>query len=271
MFTTTLINNVIIIITFLTPCCFEATALVAFFFLEGTMEYEQISKLIRNYITETFNTSEYLIYGSFSEYRSGYIVHPQDIDIIVTGSKIKVPDNYSVLISGVPIPLQINTMDKSDVFAEVESLEPKYLGIIYTPMCYGIYGVIADILDKKTKAEIRSAISSFSSKAYNKGKKKLITHDDYDEYLGLKNIYHAFKFVHNAMRRFTPFPHSDTQFVKDKDIMEMYDIKRLIFDTYYKSTGTLEERWKSLDTVIKPLYNTYMTQFRKVFPKEVSR
>lgn len=233
------------------------------------MEYERISQLIRNYIIDTFNTSEYLIYGSFAEYRSGYIVHPQDIDIIVTGSKIKVPDNYSVLISGVPIPLQINTMDKPEVFAEVERLEPKYLDVIYPASGFGLYSVIEDILDKKTKAEIRSAISSISSKAYNKGKKKLTVEGDIDEYLGLKNIYHAFKFVHYAMRRLSPLPHSDTQFMKDKDIMEMYDIKRLILDTYNNSTGTLEERWKTLDTVIKPLYNTYMTEFRKVFPKEI--
>lgn len=233
------------------------------------MDVSRINRLIHRYMIDNFNTSEYLIYGSFSEYRSGYIVYPQDIDLIVTGSKIQVPENYSVLVNGIPIPLQINTMDKIDVFMEVERLEPKYLDIIYPVSGYGLYSVIEDILDRKTKAEIRSAISSISSKAYNKGKKKLTIEGDIDEYLGLKNIYHAFKFVHNAMRRLSPLPHSDTQFLKDKDIMEMYDIKRLIWDTYNNSTGTLEERWKTLDTVIKPLYNTYMTQFRKVFPKEI--
>lgn len=234
------------------------------------MDVSRICRLIHTYIIDNFNTSEYLIYGSFSEYKSGYIVVPQDIDIIVTGSSIKVPDNHSVLIHGVSIPLQISVMTKDELFMDVDRLEPKYLDLIYPVSGYSLYSVMEDIFDRKTKAEVRSAISSISSKAYNKGKKKLTVEDDIDEYLGLKNIYHAFKFVHTAMRRLAPLPHSDTQFLKDKDIMEMYDIKRLIWDTYYNSTGTLEERWKTLDSVIKPLYNTYMTQFRKVFPKEIN-
>lgn len=233
------------------------------------MDISEISRRIHNYMITNFNSNEYVIYGSFAEYKSGYIVEPQDIDIVISGSIIQLPENYSVQVDGIPIPLQINTMTKKELFAEVERLEPKYLDVIYPVSGYALYSEIEDILDRKTAPEIRSAISSISSKAFNKGKKKLIMADDYDEYLGLKNIYHAFKFVHNAMRQFERLPHSDTQFVKDKDIMEMYDIKRLIFDTYSGSTGTLEERWKTLDTVIKPLYNTYMTQFRKVFPKEI--
>lgn len=233
------------------------------------MDVSRILRIIHQYVLDNFKTSEYVIYGSFSEYKSGYIVVPHDIDIIVVSSTITVPDNHSVLVRGIPIPLQISTMTKDELYMDVERLEPKYLDLIYPVSGYSLYSVMEDILDKKTKAEIRSAISSISSKAYNKGKKKLTVEGDIDEYLGLKNIYHAFKFVHMAMRRFAPLPHSDTQFLKDKDIMEMYDIKRLIWDTYYNSTGTLDESWKTLDSVIKPLYNAYMTEFRKAFPKEI--
>lgn len=120
------------------------------------------------------------------------------------------------------------------------------------------------------KHEIRKCISNFSAQAYNKGKKKLIVENDYNEYLGLKNIYHAFQFITDAKWYF----HDgnlmcDMAFRKDFEIWELYDIRNKIFTTYQNSTGTLEERWKVLDSVMKPLYNAYMTDFRKLFPKEI--
>lgn len=231
------------------------------------MDVSKIESQIRNYIVDTYHTTEYLVYGSFAEYKSGYIVTPHDIDIIIALKHQLEPITFQLKLPNLDLPLEITLMAHTTLFDEVRRLEPKYLDVLYPASGYALYSEIEEILDRKTIPEIRSAISSISSKAFNKGKKKLIMVDDYDEYLGLKNIYHAFKFVHYAIHRLSSFVHYDTQFLKDKNIMEMYDIKRLIFDTYQNSTGTLEERWKTLDSVIKPLYNTYMTQFRKLFPK----
>lgn len=233
------------------------------------MEMYNITSRISNYVADRYSTGEYLIYGSFAEYIKGYITEPHDIDIIIAVPKHSNSESYEINIDGIDIPVQVNTMTKYEIYAEVNNLEPKYLIIDYPFSSYSLTETIENILDQKTKSSIRSAISSISSKAYNKGKKKLTIADDYNEYLGLKNIYHSFKFVHAAMRKLLPLPHIDSQFLKDKDIMEMYDIKCLIWNTYNNSTGTKQERWEILDKVTKPLYNTYMTEFRKHFPKEI--
>lgn len=235
------------------------------------MDVQRVFRLVHSYVADNYPTSEYLIYGSFAAYVSGYIISPNDIDIIITHDSFVVPKSFSVRVLGLEVALEITTMTNEAVFEKASTLEPMFFDItyMYTPSCCKLCSGIEEIINTAHKSSVRSAISSFSSKAYNKGKKKLTVVDDYDQYLGLKNIYHAFKFIHDAVRRLYPLPHTDPEFVKDKDIMEMYDIKRLIFDTYYKSTGTLEERWKTLDAVTKPLYNKYMTQFRKLFPKEI--
>ncbi|MGD6805322.1 hypothetical protein, partial [Rossellomorea vietnamensis] len=64
-----------------------------------------------------------------------------------------------------------------------------------------------------------------------------------------------------------PFDISFALMHKHRLMWDLKDTYDLIFDTYHNSTGTLEERFKHLDNIIKPRYNALMTEFRKYFPK----
>lgn len=233
------------------------------------MNFRNVYNKAINYIHNNYGTTKFFICGSFVDYFNGHFVEPKDIDIVIIKGvdDPDYPDAVVIIdVDGSDVVLDISVLTCSEILVEANRLEPKYLDMLHTHSSYGLYCLITNDIELKPKSEIRSAFSSFSSKAYNKGKKKLTLENDYDEYLGLKNIYHAFKFIINAQNRFVLNLH-DEYFLKSKMINELYDIRCLIWNTYNSSTGTLEERWKVLDSVVKPLYNAYMTEFRINFPK----
>lgn len=228
--------------------------------------------IISKYIDENYRTSIFFIYGSVAEYNRGYFVEPKDVDIIVVDGVSNNGKEFEVQIPGIPIPVNIKILKMSEVIDEAKSLDPKYLCATYPVGSYEIYSTINDKLDFRAISTIRSSISYYSSAAYNKGKKKLTIEKDYNEYLGLKNILHAFKFPMQAIEYYkNDSDSSGSRALKNLGLVwYITDIRDLIFSTYASSTGTLEERFKTLDAVMKPLYNALMTEFRKIFPKEVN-
>lgn len=235
------------------------------------MDIKHILTTLEKFLLDEYDVNVYIMYGSFAEYRYGLFTEPKDIDINVFGMN-GCTEPFEVHIPGIPIPVSITPMTFSDFDREIDAFEPKYF--VYWNHSLETSQYIRNRLYQMhydTKPEhIRKCVSSFSSKAYNKGKKKLIVKDDYDEYLGLKNLYHAFKFARLAIDTFgsnKPFDISFALMNKHRLMWDLKDTYDLIFDTYHNSTGTLEERFKHLDNIIKPRYNALMTEFRKYFPK----
>lgn len=224
--------------------------------------------IIRVYSYNMYGSDITVMYGSYAEYMNNNFIEPKDIDIIVVDPLygIEIGEVHEVKIEGIDIPVSFHAMTMDQVSEEARRIEPKYLCLIFSSSQYQIYHAIHDELDDRGSEDVRRSISSFSSKAYSKGKKKLIIENDYDEYLGLKNIYHAFKFPVKAI---SFYAHMNTKSIQNwRDCWYLRDIRELIFSTYEQSTGTKEERYKQLDAVIRPLYNKLMTNFRIIFPKE---
>lgn len=188
----------------------------------------------------------YIIYGSLIEASIGLDVDVNDIDVMVYDNKHEYPNTDG------KIKFEIQYVSLDDIVHEVHN-EPKML-LIKSNL---------NIEPYFDRSLVRSSVSNVCSKAYNKGKKKLIVADDYDEYLGLKNLYHAMKFPYFAKWKFI-----DNNTYPQEDIDFLNDTRSKIFSTYQSSTGTLEERFEAVNSWLKPLFNSVMTDFRKNFPKE---
>lgn len=232
-----------------------------------------IMDTLSKYFSDKYESNNFFIYGSYAEYNHGFFVEPKDIDIVlydVSQSNIEYDKEIYINIPYIPVPINLKAMFVDVIIDEAKRLEPKFFTMSFPTMQYELYTIIEILLDDKQKSEVRHCISNYSSKAYSKGKKKLTVEEDYDEYLGLKNLYHAFKFPLNAIWHYgTCNSLCDIEFMKLKDMWYLHDIRKLIWDTYTTSTGTKEERFKKLDIIIKPFYNTLMTRFRKQFPKDI--
>lgn len=198
-------------------------------------------------LNNSFNyIGNFVLYGSLYERHIGLSVEPVDMDLILIEWEENIPlpryhSNYRV---------EYELMDMETLIDNIYN-EPKML-LSYSTLNIEPYFDIT---------KVRSSVSNVCSKAYNKGKKKLIVSTDYDEYLGLKNLYHAMKFPYFAKWKFIDKEHPP------EDIAYLNDIRKKIFSTYENSTGTLEERFESVNSWLKPEFNKVMTEFRKNFPK----
>lgn len=208
--------------------------------LEAKKIIDKTITLILNSYMETHT----VVYGSIVERSIGLNVNPSDIDVILVNTK----EGMAGQIDG--ILMEIDCLELEEVIHEIYN-EPKML------LCESSL----DLEPYFDITKIRSSVSNVCSKAYNKGKKKLIVSTDYDEYLGLKNLYHAMKFPYFAKWKFI-----DKEYPV-KDIEYLNNIREKIFSTYENSTGTLEERFESVNSWLKPEFNKLMTEFRKNFPK----
>ncbi len=186
-----------------------------------------------------------VIYGSVVERSIGLIHKPKDIDVMVNYG-----GDSATYYGLMPTEIQYD-VDMEMLMNEIYN-EPKML----LAVCNIDLEPYFDI------TKVRSSVSNVCSKAYNKGKKKLIVSTDYNEYLGLKNLYHSMKFPFFAKWKFI-----DKKYPQE-DIDYLNDIYKRIFSTYENSTGTLEERFESVNSWLKPEFNKVMTEFRKNFPKE---
>ncbi len=204
-----------------------------------------------------------VIYGSYVERIHGLTVYPNDIDVCVILDEEPPTERHTTLYLGhTGLPINVEFMTRSMFNAELRSLQPKYFMCIANP---AIQKEIDFAFSAKELHEVRACISDITSKAFYKGKKKLSVPDDYDKVLGLKNLFHAFKFPLYAKWFYTDADDTDKQI----DILTLNSIHEQIEAVYDMSTGTLEERCNALIAVFKPLHNSMMSQFRIDFPKKV--
>ncbi|SOK58388.1 hypothetical protein [Yersinia phage fHe-Yen9-04] len=209
-------------------------------------------------------TPDVIIYGSFIEKTCGFDVIPNDIDISVI-IKDELPENHysTFFLNSSKLPINVEYLSMESFKQELNSFQPKYFLCTATPE---LSELIDSVWKNKELHEIRAGISSITSKAFDKGRKKLLVHEDYDEVLGLKNLYHAFKFPLYA--KWYYYPELACECYLD-DIEYLNDIHKNIYEIYKNSNGTLDERCDIVVSYAKPLYNKLLTDFRKLFPKKV--
>jgi len=231
------------------------------------MKINPSEQFVIDHIFEYFNELGFhniIIYGSYVERMHGFDVVPNDIDVtIVVDEEPPEPRHKSFFLGFTGLTINVEFMQRKSFEAELNSLQPKYF------MCLANPGMQKDIdfaLSSKELHEVRSCISSITSKAFDKGKKKLQVVEDYDKVLGLKNLFHAFKFPLYA-RWFYIKTVRETE--KEIDILTLNEIHNLIVTKYEETTGTIEERCAEMIEMFKPLHNSLMTQFRIDFPKKV--
>ena len=216
------------------------------YFINKTENWFGFNKAVVNRIGRNINHNKYfIIYGSLIEGSIGLDVDIKDIDVMVYDNE----QRYVSSVGTLEYEIQYVTLD--DIIHEVQN-EPKML-LVKSNL---------DIEPYFDRSLVRSSVSNVCSKAYNKGKKKLTIENDYDEYLGLKNLYHAMKFPYFAKWKFI-----DNNTYPESDIEYLNKIRNKIFRTYKESTGTLEERFDSVNSWLKPEFNKTMTEFRKNFTK----
>lgn len=234
------------------------------------MKITEAEQFVVDHIYEYFNELGFhniIIYGSYIERMHGFDVVPNDIDVtIVIDEAPPEPRHKSFYLGFTGLTINVEFLQRSSFEAELNSMQPKYF------MCIGNPAIMKDIDDafyNKELHEVRSCISSITSKAFDKGKKKLQIEADYDKVLGLKNLYHAFKFPLYAKWFYLKEQYDVTD--KEVDILTLNEIHNLIITNYDETTGTIEERCTQLIEMFKPLHNSLMTQFRIDFPKKVEK
>lgn len=234
-----------------------------FYWIKNMNERQLVLDKIFEYFQE-LNYNNVLIYGSYVEIFSGFDFEPNDIDVmIVVDDEPPEPRHKTFYLNSITsLPINVEFMKRTSFKLELNSLQPKYFN------CKTTAALQKDIdfsLSSKLPHEIRSCISSISSKAFDKGKKKLTVDEDFDEVLGLKNILHAFKFPLYAKWYYVD--DSTKQF----EIQTLNSLRVLIKEIYDDATGTKEEKVQQLMGYIKPIYNQLMTEFRIQFPKMVNK
>lgn len=242
---------------------FKATQ-CGLFYWKNKMNDEKM--LVVSQICEYFQVLGFrnvVVYGSYIEQMNGFDVAPNDIDVTIIMDEDPPEKRHKTFYLGFSeLPINVEFMHRKSFEAELKSMQPKYF------MCLCNPAIAKDIdvaFQSKELHEVRSCISSVSSKAFDKGKKKLTVEDDYDEVLGLKNIYHAFKFIYYAKWFYYP----DASTTKADDIQYLNEIHKNIYEIYENSTGTLDERCQAVLNYAKGMYNAQMTGFRILFPKQV--
>lgn len=212
-----------------------------------------------------------IIVGSFAEANWGLSAIPRDIDVIVQiGPGWHAEDETIYLPECGNLPINVQYLYDQEIYDLCKNLEPKMLcwltndNNLNNQMAFRL----TVGLDKRT---VRKKISRSTDRAFDKGRKKLVIPDDYDPVLGLKNLYHAFKFPIMAIWSFHEFP-DDTYYMtlhrKELHIMYLDSIRIKMEEIYYSTEGTLDERSRAVIEYAKPLHNKLMSEFRILFPKE---
>lgn len=234
------------------------------------MNAELMANAIYKYFDEP-RVEGVIIVGSFAEANWGLSAAPRDIDVIVQMELgFSRPNETLYLPECGDIPINVEYMHVYDVSRLASDLEPKMLCFMSNKQ------LITNRISFKltvglNKSKVRKLVSRSTDRAFDKGRKKLVIPADYDPVLGLKNLYHAFKFPIMAMWAFCEYPNEslDTLLLrKDLHIMYLDDVRQKMEEIYYSTEGTLDERSRAVIEYAKPLHNKLMSEFRILFPKE---
>lgn len=236
---------------------------------------DKMLKAIDAHITKTIHQYKegIIFYGSFIEAQWGLGTPVRDIDVTVI---INTPNDLGIKnldTTTIRLPecgnldINIEFVDHGQYVSDIMDIEPKFL-MFYTPDQF-LNRSIGTRFGMLNRGHIRKRISRAADKAFDKGRKKLVKVDDYDPVLGLKNIYHAFKFPVFMMWHYYDINDGlNMDHAKELQIIYLQEIRMKIEKIYYSTEGTLDERCRAVLDFAKPEWNKLMTSFRKFFPKE---
>lgn len=234
------------------------------------MNAELMAQAIYDYFDESW-AEGVIIVGSFAEANWGLSAVPRDIDVIVQMVTGFNRENETVYLPECgDIPINVEYLQDYEVYDLASNIEPKILCFMTNKtniMNHISFRLTAGL----KKSKVRKLVSRSTDRAFDKGRKKLVVPHDYDPVLGLKNLYHAFKFPIMAIWAFCEFPNDTmnmTLIRKDLHIMYLDDIRQKMEEIYYSTEGSLDERSRAVIEYAKPLHNKLMTEFRILFPKE---
>lgn len=246
-------------------------------------EYMSIDQKARDVMIElvSLGYTNPLIYGSWTdyfnyEYDSKY---PNDIDVINIVYDELISGEVSLTLKSIDIPVNVQNMTNDQFRLELSRGDMKYYNIyplidakISNTTVY--HARIGGYITKKSPALIREQGSNASSKAFNKGKKKLTVLEDFDKVLGLKNIWHSINFPYQIMRWFDRFEVETThqfevnRFKEEVKNIELIEIRDRIYEIYESTEGNYLQKAEAVMAFAKPIQRAYMTEFRKRFPKD---
>lgn len=106
---------------------------------------------------------------------------------------------------------------------------------------------------KLDKGKLRESVSAKCSNSFVKCKKKLIVDESYDPYIGKKSLFHTLR-----MSMF------GTQIAIHGKIINYQEANNFLNDIIKMSND-----WEMIKAKYQPIYNSYMTEFRKVAPKNI--
>lgn len=244
-------------------------------------------KILEKEITEEliemgFSHDCIFMYGSASRYLEshGTMPEPRDIDMISLPTYMYPPGEYTVYVPSCSLPVNVNVMSFNDIVSEAKSGQMKYFS---TSWCYtrsnnySSYQQWRKLVHENISFEsldwYREITSSASSKAFNKGKKKLTVLEDYDKILGLKNLFHSVCFpIYITQHVLLQSATSNNDYNICDEVMDNHYVKlRTLWedmnDIYDSTEGDLLAKADAVVKFVKPIYNSTMSDFRKLFPK----
>ena len=105
------------------------------------------------------------------------------------------------------------------------------------------------------KGRLRKSISTITSNSWSKGKQKLTKMDSYDEYRGIKSIFHAIRILDYGIQL--------CLFESIKDYSRVNYVWKDLYAAYLNKTVT----WSWVQSKFDKLYKQKATEFKQLCPK----
>jgi len=185
----------------------------------------------------------------------GCATEQSDFDYILVVDEPIPNKEIKVEQSEINLPVNINIYNLVEFLSrialhEIDALECAFLptkNILYSSINFNDYIFRKDIL--------RRSISEKASNSFVKAKKKLTVEKDFNPYIGKKSLFHSLRIINFGI-----------QIARDGRISD-YSAA----NNYWREiVENPENNWQYYKDKYQPVYNSMMTEFRKLAPKELN-
>lgn len=222
-----------------------------------------------------------MIYGSWCYYEKYKFddKYPNDIDVINIVHEESEEGEFTLELNCIDIPVNVECMTLQHFRQDYKTPQIKYLGIGLAGSnnssinhIFLYLGAVHSYYAELPKNVVRTMCSSSSSKAFNKGVKKLTLDDDYDKDLGLKNIWHSIHFISIVDSYYKSYDDSlnvaEYALYTEYNMLRCIPMRDMIYKIYEETEGSLQDKAQAVIDYAKPLRNKLMTEFRALYSKE---